>query len=95
MADDGRNRAGAGGTSGGGSGWLAFVVGGLVVAVGVLAWIYMGGSADAPSGGDVNVTVEETDGGTHGAGGSGADATAGSDAGADAGSDDGGAHTGN
>ena len=36
--------------------FLAFIVGGLLVAVAVLAWLFYGGSAD--DGNDLNISVE-------------------------------------
>lgn len=44
----------------GGNGSLAFIVGGLVVAVAVIAWLVFGGSNDTATtdAGDVTVTVE-------------------------------------
>lgn len=77
-------------TSGGGSGWLAFIVGGLVVAIGVLAWVLFGGSGSEPSGGEINISVEGTEGGAEGAG-----AAVEGGAAADADSDAGGADSGN
>ncbi|ETW14397.1 hypothetical protein ATO8_00770 [Roseivivax marinus] len=48
----------------GGSGAMAFIVGGLVVAVGILFFVFWGGGREgdtaANGGGDVNVSVEET-----------------------------------
>lgn len=46
-------------TRSGGSGGVAFVVGALVVVVGVLAYVMFGGDVDTSSGAnDVNVTIE-------------------------------------
>lgn len=49
------NRPASSGISG-----LAFIVGGLVVAVAVLAWLFYGGDVErgAGDGGDVNISVE-------------------------------------
>ncbi len=49
-----------------GTGTLAFIIGGLVVAVGVIAWFLMGGDIDSSvttvpaDGGDASVTIENT-----------------------------------
>ena len=48
----------------GGSSGLAFIVGGLVVAVGVIAYVTFGGGL--PGGGDTNVTIEAAPGGDSG-----------------------------
>lgn len=52
MADDGRR---------GGNAWLAFIVGGLIVVVAIVAWVmYSGGSVEAPTEEvDVDVSLPE------------------------------------
>ncbi len=72
---------------GGGSG-LAFIVGGLVVAVGILAFLFWGGDAPdgagSAGGGDVSISVEGGEGGEAAAEGSASDGTGGESAGASA-----------
>ncbi|ETX29563.1 hypothetical protein [Roseivivax isoporae] len=73
----------------GGSGPLAFIVGGLVVAVGILAFVFWGGGAPdgatgSAGGGDVSISVEGGEGGEAAAEGS---AGTGAEAGAAAGDD--------
>ncbi|MCO6382584.1 MAG: hypothetical protein JXQ91_00550 [Vannielia sp.] len=49
-----------------GTGTMAFIIGGLVVAVGIIAWFLMGGDMDSSvttvpaDGGDASVTIENT-----------------------------------
>ena len=51
----------------GGNATLAFIVGGLVIAVGIIAWVIFGGDGNPDTAGgaessDVNVSVESSDG---------------------------------
>lgn len=46
-------------SSGGGNAGLAFIVGGLLVAVAIIAWfVFSGGRASAPSTPDLNVDID-------------------------------------
>ena len=49
MAEDGKK---------GGNAWLAFIVGGLIVVVAIIAWVMYSGGAVVPDGNDVDVDID-------------------------------------
>lgn len=55
----------------GGNTGLAFILGGVVVVVGILAWVFLGGDApDGDGGADINIELEAPEGGGAEGGGS-------------------------
>nr|MDA3888083.1 hypothetical protein [Allgaiera sp.] len=83
--------------SGGGTG-IAFIVGGLVVAVGIIAWLLFGGSMDGPrahdGGGKTSISTKVEVGGAGGGAGAANSGGSTAKAGASTGTSTGGANTG-